>query len=817
MSAVPRNAPCPCGSGKRYKECHGALATPSTSAVDRLAEARAALNRTDHARARAICDDVLREAPGHPYALELVAQVEAAAGHVAHALRMLLEAVRALPRFNLPPQIAYDVWSTLNATFTLALSRHDLASRGVRDRYNAWQAERSRAQWPQDVAVVLVLGPSTTPEAAAAALQSIVAQSRPPAQLVVSIVEHSPAARVVRARLDLLAIDARVLEGHAATVAEAWNRGVQAASCAWIAILEPPACLAPSHLATLVDLAGSKGARFAWSAGTLERIGGASDAALAAESSRLDVAQTTSVKADSLGLAFVGQWSPLPGVGALLFERGLHAELGGFRPLRGHEAWDFCLRACWESEPVRSGDATYRHAIAQADDMPAGERESIQLAMFREFHARASQEDVSAANAFAPSLAVWGTRYMRRLFEVGHVLMVDGDALARFVDRVEAMEGEAAPELTPGINLIGFAFGEFGLGESMRSLARACAAGRVPFVVKDIEQHLTTRQTDSSIAGHLVDDIRHSVSLMCVNPDLLRQVRPVLLRTRAHGGIAVGYWYWELETTPRTWEPAYEIVDEVWCATQFVADAIARATDKPVIKIPPPLEVARPRDYRRDEFGLPEHRFLFLFTFDYNSFVKRKNPEAVIAAFREAFPRSREDVGLVVKSVNGANHPQRVAALMAHAGGDPRIVAIDRFLTRDESYGLMLATDAYVSLHRSEGLGLGLCEAMALRRPTIATAYSGNLEFMNSTNSLLVDYRLVPVARGDYLVDDERFVWAEPDIASAARCMRTLADDAPLRERLTEAGHKEITTRFTRERTAALIRERLAELRVLHA
>jgi FkbM family methyltransferase len=818
VSAVGRNAPCPCGSGKRYKECHGALASTVPSVLDRLAEARAALARNDLAGARAICEDVLRESPEHPHALELVAQAEAAAGRVPGALRTLLAAVAAMPRYTLPPQVAYGVWTTLNATFTLALSRHDAASRAVRDRYNAWQASRSAADWPKDVAVVVVLGPSTSAEAASATLQSIVSQGRPPAQLVVSVVGHSPAARMVASRLDLLAIDARLLDGHAATTAEAWNRGVRAATSAWVAIVEPPGSLAPSHLETLVDLAGSKGARLAWSGATLERTGGATDAALAAESSRLDAVQTSAVKADSLGLAFVGQWSPVAAVGALVFARSLHAELDGFRPLRGHEAWDFCLRACWASEPVRSDAATYRHAIERPDELSTAERESIQLAMFREFHARASGGEAAAPNPFAPSLAVWGTRYMRRLFEVGHVLMVDAVALGRFVERIEAMERDDALALTPGINLIGFAFGEFGLGESLRSLARACGAGGVPFVVKDVEQHLATRQSDASIAAHVVDDLRHSVSLMCVNPDMLPQVRPLLLRTRAHGGIAVGYWYWELETTPRTWEPAYELVDEIWCATDFVADAIRRATSKPVVKIPPPLEVTAPaRTYRRADFGLPGDRFLFLFTFDYNSFVKRKNPEAVIAAFLDAFPPSRDDVGLVVKSVNGANHPQRVAALMAHARGDPRITAIDRFLSRQESYGLIQVTDAYVSLHRAEGLGLGLCEAMALGRPAIATAYSGNLEFMNASNSLLVDYRLVPVSRGEYLVDDERFVWADPDVASAARCMRTLADDAAMRARLATAGQRDILTRFTRERTAALLRARLATLGVIGA
>lgn len=819
MTATPRNAPCPCGSGKRYKECHGALAPPAAAPtlLDRLAEAKAALDRNDPAQARRVCEEALREAPDHPYALEILAQAEAAAGRVVPALRMLLTAVRGLPRYGLPPRIAYGVWTTLNATFTLALSRHDAASRGVRERYSAWQAARASGEWRREVAVVLALGPSTSADAAAATLQSLTAQALRPAQIVVTVTGTSPASALVRARLDLLTIEATFLPGHAATVAEAWNRGVQAATAHWVTIVEPPAAYEPAHLATLVELAGRAGARFAWSAGTFVRTQGVPEEALAAESSRMDASSTSAVKADSLGLALVGQWSPLPGTGALLFERSLHAELGGFRPLRGHEAWDFCLRASWESEPVRSAVATYRHAIARGDDLPAAERESIQLAMFREFHARASRTDIDSANPYAPSLAVWGTRYMRRLFEVGHVLMVDDAALSRFVERIESMGIEAAPDLTPGINFLGFAFGEFGLGESMRALARACDTGGIPFVVKDIEQHLSTRQTDASIAAHLADDLRHTVSMMCVNPDLLRQVRPLLARTREAGGIAVGYWYWELETTPRMWEPAFEAVDEVWCATQFVADAVARATDKPVIKITPPLEIAAPQGFRRRDFGLPDDRFLFLFTFDYNSFVKRKNPEAAIAAFREAFPRSRDDVGLVVKSVNGANHPERVAELMAHAGSDARIVAIDRFLTRDASYGLMLATDAYVSLHRSEGLGLGLCEAMALGRPTIATGYSGNLEFMDASNSLLVDYRLVPVAPGEYLVDDERFVWADPDVASAARCMRELADDSALRARITAAGQREIATRFTRERSAALIRERLEALGVFAA
>ena len=151
--------------------------------------------------------------------------------------------------------------------------------------------------------------------------------------------------------------------------------------------------------------------------------------------------------------------------------------------------------------------------------------------------------------------------------------------------------------------------------------------------------------------------------------------------------------------------------------------------------------------------------------------------------------------------------------------GDPRIVQIDRFLSRDESYGLIARPDAYVSLHRSEGLGLGLARRWRSASRTSATAYSGNLEFMHEGNSLLVDYRLVPVMPGEYLVDDERFVWAEPDIEDRRRATMRRARRRPRAARaLTAAGHTSIAhAHFTRERTATLMRERLDALGVTAA
>jgi glycosyltransferase involved in cell wall biosynthesis len=137
---------------------------------------------------------------------------------------------------------------------------------------------------------------------------------------------------------------------------------------------------------------------------------------------------------------------------------------------------------------------------------------------------------------------------------------------------------------------------------------------------------------------------------------------------------------------------------------------------------------------------------------------------------------------------------------------------LDGFLSRDEVSGLQSVVDCFVSLHRSEGLGLGLAESMYLGKPVIGTRYSGNLEFMNDDNSCLVDCRLVPVGRGEYLYDDERFRWAEPDIDQAAHYMRRLVDDVAFRERIAHSGRDSIRSRFSSAAAAALIRRRLDEL-----
>jgi glycosyltransferase involved in cell wall biosynthesis len=367
-------------------------------------------------------------------------------------------------------------------------------------------------------------------------------------------------------------------------------------------------------------------------------------------------------------------------------------------------------------------------------------------------------------------------------------------------------------ELTPGVNLIGYASGELGLGETLRMLARAARSDGIPFIVKDSGLSIPTRQEDHSIDSHLSDALVHSLSVFCVNPDLLPALVPLLQQARRANSRIAGYWFWELERIPREWIASIDHIDELWCSTEFVARAMRDATAKPIVKIPPSFDFEIGQTLLRADFALPDAAFLFLFSFDFNSHVARKNPEAAIAAFRSAFPRGRDDVRLIVKSVNGWRHPVRVEALKRTIGDDPRIIAIDGFLSRQQMWGLIGVCDAYLSLHRSEGLGLGLAEAMYLGRPAIATGYSGNLEFMDEANSVLVDYRLIPVRPGDYVAHDEGFAWAEPDLDDAARKLRRIVEDDEWRSTIALAGRNTLRTRFTRAKTGAAIRARLVEL-----
>jgi glycosyltransferase involved in cell wall biosynthesis len=222
-------------------------------------------------------------------------------------------------------------------------------------------------------------------------------------------------------------------------------------------------------------------------------------------------------------------------------------------------------------------------------------------------------------------------------------------------------------------------------------------------------------------------------------------------------------------------------VDEVWVGSEHVRRAIAAVTDKRVERLPVPVVAPQPSWRDRASFAIGPG-YAFVFTFDFLSVIERKNPQAVIAAYRTAFGPD-DGATLVLKSVNGHQRVDELEALRAAAAGRPDIVVLDEYLTRADQAALLAACDCYVSLHRAEGFGLGMAEAMALGKPVIATGYSGNVDFMNAANSILVGYDRVAVPPGlaIYPAGSE---WADPDVEEAAAAMARLAHDPALGARL---------------------------------
>jgi glycosyltransferase involved in cell wall biosynthesis len=273
----------------------------------------------------------------------------------------------------------------------------------------------------------------------------------------------------------------------------------------------------------------------------------------------------------------------------------------------------------------------------------------------------------------------------------------------------------------------------------------------------------------------------------------------------------VGIWYWEVGVFPEALRPAFELVDQVWCASEHVRTALAGWADGKVRKHPLVIEApTRPPSLLRADLRLPPDRFLFGFAFDYFSVLRRKNPVGLIEAYRRAFG-PEDGAALVLKTINEVRGDDAAAVVRAAAGDRDDIIFFDDHLDDVQMRAFFGLLDCYVSLHRSEGLGLTIASAMASGIPAIATGWSGNLEFMTSENSILVPSELVEVGPGAYPYPIDAW-WAEPDLDVAADAMRRLYDDRPMARELGQRGATSVTTNHNIETAAAWFGDEFAAL-----
>ncbi|MEO1310731.1 MAG: glycosyltransferase [Pseudomonadota bacterium] len=372
----------------------------------------------------------------------------------------------------------------------------------------------------------------------------------------------------------------------------------------------------------------------------------------------------------------------------------------------------------------------------------------------------------------------------------------------------EAAERVHNASLEPGVALIGYLKTESGVGEGARRAYRALKSAGVD--VEAVAVGTGGTFPDAVEETPLAAASSKRLNLIHMNADQMAILDQLVPPTQTRGRYAIGYWAWELSEFPAAWSGAFAHVDEIWCPSAFTADAVRKRTTKPVTVMPHPVETPPRSALTRADFGLPDGAFCVLTAFDLNSYPKRKNPDGAIAAFREAFP-DQKDVRLVLKLHGGAHERETRAALAAATAEDARIRIEDRLLSREDYGALQSVCDAYLSLHRSEGFGLNLAECMALGKPVVATGYSGNIDFMNEENALLVPYDLTPLGRDDYPFADGQ-VWAEPDVGGAARALRTLREDHSARARIGAAAKNRINQMLAPARIGSAIASRIAEI-----
>lgn len=366
---------------------------------------------------------------------------------------------------------------------------------------------------------------------------------------------------------------------------------------------------------------------------------------------------------------------------------------------------------------------------------------------------------------------------------------------------------EARARLVDGVNLIGYLRTESGVGAAARSYFRALQALPIAIAPVDVSDLSGNRAEDHSLVVGEAEQL-YPVNLVCTDIDLHFAMWSKLGAEFFSERYNVGIWAWELPRFPERWYDRFAYYDEIWVGTSFIANMLAPVAPIPVIRVPPVLATGErgSRERGRSRLGVSPDELVYLFVFDFHSRLQRKNPLAVIEAFRRAFAPS-DRVRLVIKCVNPGFDEEGYARLRARADGYP-VAFYDDYWTTTEMRDLMAACDVYVSLHRSEGTGLTIADAMALGKPAIATDWSGNLDFMNVANSFLVQADLVEIREdvGQYRAGE---TWAEPSIDHAAELMRFVYTHPGEAEARGRRAQREIEAHFSIAAVSNWIQQRL--------
>ena len=365
------------------------------------------------------------------------------------------------------------------------------------------------------------------------------------------------------------------------------------------------------------------------------------------------------------------------------------------------------------------------------------------------------------------------------------------------------------------IVLVGHPFAPIGMGEHVRSSFRAFRAAAKSVSIKDV-YGLSSRD-DASYEAEFAADLRPSLSrgvnIFHMNGDEIEQALAHMNDPAFEEAYNIVYPAWELSKYPDAWARQLERFDEVWAPSEFIGDAIRASVDRPVIHMPLAVEVNIDSFQGRRHFQIPDHVFCFLFFFDFSSYMERKNPFAMIDAFLELVKRHpNAPLHCVLKFKGGSSdHPDQARLQKLLREYNDRIQTITHHLSDNEIKNLIRCSDCFVSLHRSEGFGRGMAEAMSLGRPVVATGYSGNMDFMTEDTSWIVEHKLIKVAPDTYPHWKDQ-VWADPSLEHAVDLMEDVFVNRRNAKAKAEAARKHMRVNFCARAVGLRYLQRLAEI-----
>ncbi len=327
-----------------------------------------------------------------------------------------------------------------------------------------------------------------------------------------------------------------------------------------------------------------------------------------------------------------------------------------------------------------------------------------------------------------------------------------------------------------------------GIGEAARSTYRSLEAAGLSPVAVDLSEHLAPVDMQSPIPCQPMPSDERGTLILQLNGPETSSALEHLKMTKRRDWFTIGYWAWELPVFPETWQKAFPFLSELWAISTFTADALRQHPKTPLIQVfphavsPPKVGAAN-----RAQFDLSEDAYVFLVMADSMSSLQRKNPFAAIRAFREAFG-IRIDRHLVVKTRNLQRDPRCRADLEAAISDAPNISILNASLSEQERWELMHTVDSFISLHRSEGFGLVLAEAMSVGKPVMTTNWSGNMDFTDETNAVLIESDLVACDDDYGIYTSKEAVWANVRHDEVVKAMRRLADDYDYASQVAVAG-----------------------------